>query len=34
MNEERGKHFDPKVLDAFLSRIDEVAEIVVNLADN
>ncbi|MCS7470721.1 response regulator [Stieleria sp. ICT_E10.1] len=33
MREERGKHFDPKVLDAFLSRIDDVTQIVVSLAD-
>ncbi|WP_372898275.1 HD-GYP domain-containing protein, partial [Stieleria sp.] len=33
MRKERGKHFDPKVLDAFLARIDEVTQIVVSLAD-
>ena len=31
---ERGKHFDPKVLDAFLARIDDVAEVVKTLADD
>ncbi|MCA9136408.1 MAG: response regulator [Planctomycetales bacterium] len=34
MQKERGKHFDPKVLDAFLARIDEAARIVINLADH
>lgn len=34
MLRERGKHFDPKVLDAFLARIDDVAEVVKTLADD
>ena len=33
MLKERGKHFDPWILDAFLSRMDEVAEIVTSLTD-
>lgn len=33
MINERGKHFDPEVLDAFLRRIEEAKEIVVNLSD-
>ena len=33
MLEERGKHFDPRILDAFLKRIDEAARIVVLLSD-
>ena len=33
MKGERGKHFDPDVLDAFLARIDEAKEIVVMLSD-
>jgi putative two-component system response regulator len=33
MKQERGKHFDPAVVDAFLNRIDEVKQIVINLAD-
>ncbi|MCO8121374.1 response regulator [Stieleria sp. TO1_6] len=33
MLEQRGKHFDPRVLDAFLARIDEVAEVVISLSD-
>lgn len=33
MRAERGKHFDPKVLDAFLAAIDEITDIVVSLAD-
>lgn len=33
MTDERGKHFDPMVLDAFLTRIDEAKEIVVSLSD-
>ncbi|MCC9599919.1 response regulator [Stieleria sp. JC731] len=33
MKSERGKHFDPKVLDAFLAAIDEATEIATNLAD-
>lgn len=34
MKQERGRHFDPKVVDAFLSRIDEVTRIVIHLADH
>lgn len=34
MRQERGKHFDPKVIDAFLARIDEAADVVTNLADD
>lgn len=34
MCKERGKHFDPKVLDAFLERIDDATQIVVSLADH
>lgn len=33
MKRERGKHFDPNVIDAFLSRIHEVKQVVINLAD-
>lgn len=29
----RGKHFDPVVLDAFLSRLDEIVDVVVSLCD-
>ena len=33
MTDERGKHFDPTVLDGFLNRIEEAKEIVVTLSD-
>ena len=33
MKRERGRHFDPFVVDAFLRRIDEIKQIVINLAD-
>lgn len=34
MKSERGEHFDPKVLDAFLDSMDEVIEIATDLADD
>ena len=34
MKQERGKHFDPTVIDAFMRRIDDITKIVVNLADD
>ena len=33
MKREREKHFDPVVLDAFLSKMDEVVEVVTSLSD-
>lgn len=33
MSEERGKHFDPRVLDAFFSLKDEITKIQIELAD-
>ena len=33
LNEEKGKHFDPELVDHFLDNLDEVKEIFNNFAD-
>ena len=33
MNEERGRHFDPRVLDAFFAREKEIVQIQIDFAD-
>jgi response regulator RpfG family c-di-GMP phosphodiesterase len=33
MAEKRGNHFDPQVLDAFLSRRDDVVDVLMRFAD-